>query len=116
MLVKLRPGAKQLCAMNPSFSSFKQTAWSSRRQSQPKIKQFFCLNTLSLFWHLEQGSQSLELESQSLEQGSQTQIYAEGHILMKKETAGRSWKEKKHVSIMKDIKLNYNYTLFVPKT
>ena len=30
------PGARQDWAMKPSFSSFRQTAWSSLRQSQPK--------------------------------------------------------------------------------
>ena len=29
------PGARQDWAMNPNFNSFRQTAWSSRRQSQP---------------------------------------------------------------------------------
>ena len=30
-----KPGARQDCAMKPSFSSFRHTAWSSRRQSHP---------------------------------------------------------------------------------
>ncbi len=33
-----KPGAKHDCAMNPSFNSFRHTAWSSRRQSQPESK------------------------------------------------------------------------------
>jgi len=33
-----KPGARHDCAIKPNLSSFRQTAWSSRRQSQPNAQ------------------------------------------------------------------------------
>ena len=46
------PGARHDWAIKPSLSSLRQTAWSSRFQSQPRISNNMTVKKPD-FWHLE---------------------------------------------------------------